>query len=291
METQKLDGLKLAQLLKTELRARVETLHARGIIPALGTILVGQDAGSQKYVAGKHADCAEVGIESIHLELPETASEAEVLAAVQQLNQDPRCTGYIVQLPLPPQVDQNRVLQAIDPTKDADGLHPLNLGYLAASLRGEIRTPLPCTPRGILRLLEHYEIELAGRDVLILGRGLTVGRPLSLLLSRQYPNCTVTVAHSGTRNLADKIAAAEIVIAALGQAHFLKREQIAEGAVLIDVGVSRVFDEEEQRYRVLGDIDPAVAGKARALSPNPGGIGPMTRCLLLENVVEIAEAS
>jgi len=276
MITQLLDGKALASAIKGELAVRVVALKARGITPGLGTVLVGNDPGSLSYVAGKHSDCNEVGINSIRIDLPESATEKDILAAIADLNASKECTGYIVQLPFPQGINTQKVLEAIDPNKDADGLHPLNLGRLVAGYEA----PLPCTPRAIVALLDHYKISTSGAEVTVIGRGLTVGRPLGLLLSRKQENATVTLTHTGTKDLAMHTKNADIVVAAIGQSHFLKAEMIKEGAVVIDVGISRTSEGLE------GDVCPGVFGKASYVSPMPGGVGPMTRAMLLTNVVD-----
>jgi methylenetetrahydrofolate dehydrogenase (NADP+)/methenyltetrahydrofolate cyclohydrolase len=270
-----LDGRALAATIKGELRNTIAQLNNP---PGLGTILVGQDPGSLAYVAGKHRDCAEVGINSIRIDLPETAREAEILAAVNELNQNQKCTGFIVQLPLPNGIDTKKILEAIDPNKDADGLHPLNLGRLVLDYSG----PRPCTPMAILELLTRNGINVDGAEVAVLGRGTTVGRPLGLLLSSRKVNATVTTLHTGTRDLATHTKRADIIVAALGKPHFLKPEMIKSGAVLVDVGLTRLPS------GLVGDIDPLAHELAAAYTPVPGGVGPMTRALLLQNVVELA---
>lgn len=270
-----LDGKAVAQLIKSELQARVS---AAKLTPGLGTVLVGDDAGSHAYVGGKHRDCAEVGIKSIRIDLPATASEADVLKAISDLNSASECTGYIVQLPLPNGINAQKVLEAIDPDKDADGLHPLNLGRL---VMGE-KAPLPCTPAGIVELLKRYEIPLDGAEVVVIGRGLTVGRPLGLLLNRKSENATVTLTHTGTKDLSAHTKRADIVIAAIGKAHFLKADMVKAGAVVLDVGITRT------ESGLQGDVDPAVANVASYIAPMPGGVGPMTRAMLLRNVLEMA---
>jgi methylenetetrahydrofolate dehydrogenase (NADP+)/methenyltetrahydrofolate cyclohydrolase len=276
MSAQILDGKALASAIKTELTSRVVALKAKGITPGLGTVLVGTDPGSMSYVGGKHRDCKEVGINSIRVDLPESATEKDVLAAIADLNSSKECTGYIVQLPLPKGINTQRVLEAIDPSKDADGLHPLNLGRLVAGYDA----PLPCTPRAIVALLDHYKISTKGAEVTVIGRGLTVGRPLGLLLSRKQENATVTLTHTGTKDLTQHTRNADIVVAAIGQSHFLKAEMIKEGAVVIDVGISRTAEGLD------GDVCPGVYEKALYVSPMPGGVGPMTRAMLLTNVVD-----
>lgn len=285
----RIDGKKVAARTKADLAKRVELLKARGIQPGLGTILVGSDPGSVKYVAGKHADCAEIGVNSIKRELPENATFDQVADAVRQLNADPACTGYIVQLPLPRGIDENAIIDLIDPKKDADGMHPYNLGELVLHARGDIITPLPCTPRGVIELLRAYDIDLDGKEVCVLGRGITIGRTIGLLLTRKAVNATVTLCHTGTKDVRDHMRRADVIVAAMGVAGFVKPEDIKEGSILVDVGVSRVFDEESGRYKVKGDVDKACYEKAFAYTPNPGGVGPMTRAMLLQNVVEMAE--
>jgi len=279
MSAQILDGKALASSIKKDLTARTTALKAAGTVPGLGTILVGDDPASHSYVDGKHRDCREVGITSIRIELPATASQQDILAAVKDLNSAPECTGYIVQLPLPGGIDTQVILEAIDPAKDADGLHPLNLGRLVAGYDA----PLPCTPRGIVELLNHYKINLDGAEVVVIGRGLTVGRPLGLLLSRRKENATVTLTHTGTKDLALHTQRADIVVAAIGQSHFLKASMVKKGAVLLDVGISRSADGLD------GDICPGAYEIAGYVSPMPGGVGPMTRAMLLQNVVEACE--
>lgn len=276
MSAQILDGKGVATAIKAELTVRVSALKVQGITPGLGTILVGDDPGSLAYVAGKHRDCKEVGINSIRIDLPNDATEKDLLAAISDLNSSKDCTGYIVQLPLPGGISTQKVLEAIDPEKDADGLHPLNLGRLVSGYNG----PLPCTPRAIVALLDHYKISTMGADVTVIGRGLTVGRPLGLLLTRKQENATVTLTHTGTRDLTKHTKNADIVVAAIGQSHFLKAEMIKEGAVVIDVGISRT------EHGLDGDVCPGVYEKASYVSPMPGGVGPMTRAMLLTNVVD-----
>ena len=276
MSAQILDGKALASAIKADLTTRVAALKAKGITPGLGTVLVGNDPGSMSYVDGKHRDCKEVGINSIRFDLPENATEKDVLAAIADLNSSKECTGYIVQLPLPKGLNTQRVLEAIDPSKDADGLHPFNLGRLVLGFDA----PLPCTPRAIVALLDHYKIATKGAEVTVIGRGLTVGRPLGLLLSRKQENATVTLTHTGTKDLAKYTRSADIVVAAIGQSHFLKADMIKEGAVVIDVGISRTAEGLD------GDVCPGVYEKASYVSPMPGGVGPMTRAMLLTNVVD-----
>ena len=284
-----LDGKATAATLKAELKTRVAALRERGITPGLATVLVGEDPGSVKYVAGKHSDCAEVGIDSIRIDLPATATQAEVEAAVDRLNADPACTGYIVQLPLPAGIDTNAILERIDPDKDADGLHPTNLGRLVLRSSGPIASPLPCTPRACIELMTRHGIDLAGADVCVIGRGVTVGRSIGLLLGRKDVNATVDVCHTGTRDLAAHVRCAGIVIAAAGSAGIVTADMVAPGAVVLDVGVSRAVDPATGKGRIAGDVADGVDEVAAWLSPNPGGVGPMTRALLLANVVEAAE--
>ena len=284
-----LDGAACARQIKDELRARVEVLRARGVVPGLGTILVGEDPGSVAYVAGKHRDCAEVGIESIRVDLPAHATEDQILEAVAALNADPACTGFIVQLPLPRGVDTNRILEAVDPDKDADGLHPTNLGRLVLRGSEPIQSPLPCTPRAVIELIQRNGIDLNGADVCVVGRGVTVGRSIGLLLTHKDVNATVTICHTGTRDLAAHTRAADVVVAATGYAGLITAGMVRPGAVVLDVGVSRVVDPESGKARLMGDVADGVDRVAGWLSPNPGGVGPMTRALLLMNVVEAAE--
>ena len=275
-----LDGKATAQTIKNNLARRVIALKAKGINPGLGTILVGDDAGSHAYVNGKHKDCAEVGISSIRIDLPKTATQTDVMNAISQLNNDANCTGFIVQLPLPKGLDGNLALEAMDPDKDADGLHPNNLGKLVLGQDG----PLPCTPRGIIELLRAYQIELNGANIVIVGRGVTVGRPLGLLLTRKTENATVTLCHTGTKDLTSHLINADIVIAAAGVPHLVKANMIKKGAALVDVGITRTEN------GLVGDIDPQVKEVAGFFSPMPGGTGPMTRAMLLTNVVERVES-
>ena len=287
----KLDGKLTAARIKEDLARRVAALRERGVTPGLGTLLVGDDPGSLRYVAGKHADCAEVGIASIRRELPADAGFDDIAAAVRDLNADPACTGYIVQLPLPRGIDENAIIDLIDPRKDADGMHPYNLGELVLHPGGRIVTPLPCTPSGVLALLDAYGIDLDGREVCVLGRGITVGRTIGLLLSRREVNATVTLCHTGTADIPGHLRRADVIVAAMGSAGFVRPEFVKPGAVLVDVGVSRVWDAEAGRYRIRGDVDRACYDIASAYTPNPGGVGPMTRAMLLSNLVGIAERS
>jgi len=275
MSAQILDGKAVAQKIKLDVAAAVKSLSRQ---PGLGTILVGDDPGSVSYVAGKHRDCAEVGIASIRIDLPATASESEILQAVSQLNNEANCTGFIVQLPLPKGVDAQKVLTAVDPNKDADGLHPNNLGNLVLDKPSII----PCTPKAILALLAEYKIDLTGKKVLIIGRGTTVGRPLSILISQKPTNATVTLAHTATKDLTEMMKSADVIIAAIGKPHFVKPEMVKNGAVVVDVGITRT------ESGLLGDVDPNVKEVASYLAPMPGGVGPMTRAMLLTNLIELA---
>jgi len=275
MSAQILDGKTTAKAIKQELATIVSAMSVK---PGLGTVLVGNDPGSHSYVTGKHRDCAEVGIASIRVDLPANASQADVLAAIKDLNNSPECTGYIVQLPLPKGISANFILESIDPDKDADGLHPLNLGKLVL---GE-PAPLPCTPRGIIELLHRYNIATKGAEIVIMGRGLTVGRPLSLMLTRRGDDATVTITHTSTKDVSFHTRRADIVVAAVGSAHFLTPEMVKSGATVLDVGITRT------EAGLLGDIHPGVFDVAAFIAPMPGGVGPMTRAMLLTNVVEMA---
>ncbi|MEV2274242.1 bifunctional methylenetetrahydrofolate dehydrogenase/methenyltetrahydrofolate cyclohydrolase [Nocardiopsis sp. NPDC049922] len=274
-----LDGKAVAKAIRGDLAERVAKLRAKGITPGLGTVLVGDDPGSHSYVRGKHRDCAQVGIASIRRDLPADATQEDVERAVRELNEDPNCTGYIVQLPLPRGLDENRVLGLIDPAKDADGLQPSNLGKLVLMQEA----PLPCTPRGIVELLTRYDVPLRGAEVVVVGRGVTVGRPLGLLLTRRSENATVTLCHTGTRDLAEHTRRADVIVAGAGVPGLITQDMVRPGAAVLDVGVSRTED------GLVGDVRPDVAEVAGYLSPNPGGVGPMTRAMLLVNVVEAAE--
>jgi methylenetetrahydrofolate dehydrogenase (NADP+) / methenyltetrahydrofolate cyclohydrolase len=274
-----LDGKATLAAIKGELSTRVAALAERGIVPGLGTVLVGDDPGSKWYVNAKHKDCAEVGISSIRRDLPATASQADVEAAVDELNADPGCTGYLVQLPLPKGLDEYAVLERVDPTKDVDGLHPMNLGRLVLNETA----PIACTPYGIVELLRRFGVPIAGADVVVIGRGITVGRPLGLLLTRRSENATVTLCHTGTRDLAAHVRGADIVVAAAGVPGIVTADMVKPGAAVLDVGVSRVDG------KIAGDVAADVAEVAGYLTPNPGGVGPMTRAMLLTNVVEAAE--
>ena len=284
----RLDGVETAAAVKAELAERVAASTQRGAVPGLGTLLVGDDPASLSYVAGKHRDCAEVGIESIRVDLPVTASAADIRRAVDELNGTDAVTGYIIQLPLPAGIDENAMLELMDPDKDADGLHPTNLGRLVLGVAGELDSPLPCTPIGIVELLTRYGIPIAGRHVVVVGRGLTVGRPLGLLLTRKGLDATVTLAHSRTSDLAAEVRRADIVVAAVGVPGLIKPDWVKPGSAVIDVGITRVLD-DSGKARLRGDVDPAVADVAGWLSPVPRGVGPMTRAMLLSNVVDAAE--
>lgn len=279
-----LDGKAAAAAVKADLRERIKALGERGIVPGLGTVLVGDDPGSHAYVAGKHRDCAEVGITSLRRDLPADATQEQVQTAVAELNADPACHGYIVQLPLPRHLDTQRVLEAVDPAKDADGLHPVSLGRLVLGFDG----PLPCTPRGIVHLLRRHGIALDGAEVVVIGRGTTVGRPLGLLLSRRSENATVTLCHTGTVDLARHTRAADIVVAAVGVPGLVTADMVRPGATVVDVGITRVVGADGKGH-YTGDVAPGVAEVAGAVVPVPGGVGPMTRAMLLTNVVEQAE--
>lgn len=289
MTAQRLDGKATAATIKAELAQRVAALATRGVTPGLGTLLVGDDPGSTWYVNGKHADCAEVGLASIREDLPATASQQEIEAAVARLNADPACTGFIVQLPLPEGIDTNRVLELVNPDKDADGLHPTNLGRLVLRVSEAVESSLPCTPKGIIELIERHGVSLRGKDIVVVGRGTTVGRSIGLLLTRKAVNATVTLCHTGTADLASHTRGADVVIAAAGVPGIIGADMVKDGAVLIDVGVSRVTDPATGKSKVAGDIAAGAIDKASWFSPNPGGVGPMTRAMLLTNVVETAE--
>ncbi|MEX0580950.1 MAG: bifunctional methylenetetrahydrofolate dehydrogenase/methenyltetrahydrofolate cyclohydrolase [Mycobacterium sp.] len=281
MPAQTLDGKLTRDEIFVDLASRVAALTAAGRTPGLGTVLVGDDPGSHAYVRGKHSDCARVGITSIRRDLPADVSAAQLNATIDELNADPACTGYIVQLPLPRHLDENAALERIDPAKDADGLHPVNLGRLVL---GE-KAPLPCTPLGIVALLRRFGVEIDGAHVVVIGRGVTVGRPLGLLLTRRTENATVTLCHTGTRDLPALTRQADIIVAAAGVPHMLTADMVRPGAAVVDVGVSRVDGQ------LTGDVAPQVRDVAGHLSPNPGGVGPLTRAFLLSNVVELAEAA
>lgn len=291
MTARLLDGTATAAAIKAELRERVAALAARGVVPGLGTVLVGDDPGSRLYVDGKHRDCAEVGIASIRRELPASATQAEVEAVVDELNADPSCTGYIVQLPLPEHVDTDAILERIDPAKDADGLHPTNLGRLVLNVNHPVTSPLPCTPRGIIDLMLRHDIDLKGAHVVVVGRGVTVGRSIGLILTRRAVNATVTLTHTGTRDLGAFLRQADVIVAAAGVPGIIRGDDVKPGAAVLDVGVSREVDPSTGKARVVGDVSADVRDVAAWVSPNPGGVGPMTRAMLLSNVVEAAEAA
>lgn len=277
-----LDGKKTAGDIKRELASRVSELTKAGKKPGLGTLLVGNDPGSVSYVAGKHRDCAEIGIDSIRIDLPASATKADVESAIRDLNQASEVTGYIVQLPLPKSMDANQLLEQIDPDKDADGLHPVNLGKLVMNTTGEFSSPLPCTPAGIVELLNRYQVPLKGARVAVIGRGLTVGRPLGLLLSSKAVDATPILIHSATNDVPELVAQSDVVVAAVGRAGFVKRDWVKQGAAVLDVGISRI------NGKLVGDVEPSVAEVAGYFAPNPGGVGPMTRAMLLSNVVKLA---
>lgn len=289
MSAERLDGKLAAAQIKAELKQRVAALRERGVVPGLATVLVGDDPASKLYVGGKHRDCEEVGIASIRVELPADATFEQVAAELDRLNADDSCTGYIVQLPLPKHLDQDALIERIDPAKDADGLHPMNLGRLVLNAKSPIETPLPCTPRGCIELLERNGISLDGKHVVVLGRGVTVGRSIGPLLTHRRYNATVTLTHTGTRNLAEIARTADVIIAAAGSPGVVTTDMVKPGAAVLDVGVSRIPDPETGKAKVRGDVDAAVWDVAGHVSPNPGGVGPMTRALLLANVVETAE--
>ena len=288
MTARLLDGTVTAKTIKAELAERVKALREKGLVPGLATVLVGANPGSVWYVNGKHRDCAEVGIESIRRELPETASEADVIAVINELNADKAVTGYIVQLPLPVHINTEAVLEHIDPAKDADGLHPMNLGRLVLRVDGEIDTPLPCTPRAVIELVERHGLSWNGANVVVVGRGVTVGRSIGALLTRREYNATVTLTHTGTKDLDAHLRQADIIVAAAGSPAVVKKTAVKSGAIVLDVGVSRVAN-SDGTTSIAGDVAPDVNEVAAWVSPNPGGVGPMTRALLLKNVVEMAE--
>lgn len=281
MTAQILDGNATLKAIKADLKERIAKLKEQGVVPGLGTVLVGDDPGSKWYVGGKHKDCAEVGITSIRVDLPATATQGELESHVAELNADPACTGYIVQLPLPKHMDENDILGQVDPAKDVDGLHPTNLGWLVLGRAA----PLPCTPYGIVELLRRHDVPIAGADVCVVGRGVTVGRPLGLLLTRRTENATVTLCHTGTRDLAANVRRADIVVAAAGVPGIITGDMVKPGAAVLDVGVSRVDG------KIAGDVARDVYDVAGWVSPNPGGVGPMTRAMLLSNIVSVAEQS
>lgn len=287
MPATKLDGIATAHALKVEIADQVRVLREVGLTPGLGTILVGDDPGSQWYVAGKHKDCAEVGIESYRIDLPASATQEQVLAAIDEFNDNPGVTGYIVQLPLPDHIDQDMVLERIDPIKDADGLHPMNLGRLVNQVGGVMESPLPCTPQGIVELVERHGLSWEGKHVVVLGRGVTVGRPIGLLLTRRGLDATVTLTHTKTVDLDELMSHADVIVAAAGVAGIVRGAMVKPGAIVLDVGVSRKVS--GGKASVVGDVADDVWKVAGFVSPNPGGVGPMTRALLLRNVVEIAQ--
>ena len=281
-----LDGLATAKSIKSEIKDQVVTLKKRGINPGLGTILVGDDPGSHAYVSGKHRDCSEVGIDSVRIDLPGSASKSDILKAINDLNSARDVTGYIIQLPLPVGLDSLELLEAMNPDKDADGLHPVNLGRLVLSVSGQINSPIPCTPAGIVELLQRYDVSLEGKQVAVLGRGVTVGRPLGLLLTRKGIDATVTLLHSASKNIPEAVRSSDIVVAAVGVPNFVKRDWVKKGAAVLDVGITRVG--EGSSAKLIGDVAKEVSEVAGFLSPNPGGVGPMTRAMLLKNVVQMA---
>jgi methylenetetrahydrofolate dehydrogenase (NADP+) / methenyltetrahydrofolate cyclohydrolase len=281
-----LDGLATAKSIKSEIKDQVVSLKKRGINPGLGTILVGDDPGSHAYVSGKHRDCSEVGIDSVRIDLPGSASKSDILKAINDLNSARDVTGYIIQLPLPVGLDSLELLEAMDPDKDADGLHPVNLGRLVLSVSGQINSPIPCTPAGIVELLQRYDVSLEGKQVAVLGRGVTVGRPLGLLLTRKGIDATVTLLHSASKNIPEAVRNSDIVVAAVGVPNFVKRDWVQKGAAVLDVGITRVG--EGSSAKLIGDVAKEVSEVAGFLSPNPGGVGPMTRAMLLKNVVQMA---
>ena len=281
-----LDGLATAKSIKSEIKDQVVSLKKRGINPGLGTILVGDDPGSHAYVSGKHRDCSEVGIDSVRIDLPGSASKSDILKAINDLNSARDVTGYIIQLPLPVGLDSLELLEAMDPDKDADGLHPVNLGRLVLSVSGQINSPIPCTPAGIVELLQRYDVSLEGKQVAVLGRGVTVGRPLGLLLTRKGIDATVTLLHSASKNIPEAVRNSDIVVAAVGVPNFVKRDWVQQGASVLDVGITRVG--EVSSAKLIGDVEKEVSEVAGFLSPNPGGVGPMTRAMLLKNVVQMA---
>lgn len=289
MPAQILDGRAAASQIKAELTERVAALRERGVVPGIATVLVGADPASQLYVGMKHRQSVEVGMNSIQRELPADAAQADVEALIDELNADPACHGYIVQLPLPKHLDTDAILERIDPAKDADGLHPTNLGRLVLNVNGPIHTPLPCTPRGVIELLLRNDYDLKGKHVVVVGRGVTIGRSIGLLLTRRVLNATVTLTHTGTVDLPFYLRQADVIVAAAGVKHLVRAEDVKPGAAVLDVGVTREIDPETGKARVYGDVEPGVADVAGWISPNPGGVGPMTVALLMTNVVEAAE--
>jgi methylenetetrahydrofolate dehydrogenase (NADP+)/methenyltetrahydrofolate cyclohydrolase len=289
MTAVRMDGVATAAAVKNELVDRIAALKARGILPGLGTLLVGEDPGSLSYVAGKHRDSVELGIESIRVDLPADATEEQIRAAILELNENPAVTGYIIQLPLPAGIDENAMLELMDPAKDADGLHPMNLGRLVLGVGGELDSPLPCTPAGLVEMLRRHDVPIAGKHVVVIGRGLTVGRPLGLLLTNKGIDATVTLTHSRTVDLAADVRRADIIVAAVGVPGLIKPDWVKPGAAVLDVGITRIVHPDTGKANLIGDVDPAVAEVAGFLSPVPGGVGPMTRAMLMQNVVEAAE--
>ncbi|MEV8266778.1 bifunctional methylenetetrahydrofolate dehydrogenase/methenyltetrahydrofolate cyclohydrolase [Microbacterium sp. NPDC076911] len=291
MTALKLDGRAAAAAINEELRERVAALKARSVIPGIATVLVGADPASQLYVGMKHRQSEAIGMNSIQRELPADATQADVERLIDELNADPECHGYIVQLPLPRHIDTDAILERIDPAKDADGLHPTNLGRLVLNVNSPITSPLPCTPRGVIELLLRNDYDLNGKHVVVVGRGVTIGRSIGLLLTRREINATVTLTHTGTTNLAHHLQQADVIVAAAGVKHIVQAAHVKDGAAVLDVGVTREADPETGKSKVFGDVHPDVAEVAGFLSPNPGGVGPMTVALLMTNVVEAAERS
>lgn len=284
-----LDGRAASKQIKAELAERIEILKAGGITPGIATVLVGADPASQLYVGMKHKQSVAIGMNSMQRELPADATQQQVESLIEELNADPACHGYIVQLPLPKHLDTDAILERIDPAKDADGLHPTNLGRLVLNVNDPITTPLPCTPRGAIELLTRNGYDLAGKHVVVVGRGITIGRTVGLMLTRREYNATVTLTHTGTKDMSSHLRQADVIIAAAGVKHLVKAEDVKPGAAVLDVGVTRVQDPDTGKFKVYGDVDPAVAEIAGFMSPNPGGVGPMTVALLMTNVVEAAE--
>ncbi|WP_353987279.1 bifunctional methylenetetrahydrofolate dehydrogenase/methenyltetrahydrofolate cyclohydrolase [Ruicaihuangia caeni] len=289
MTATRLDGVTTAASIKQELVTRVATMRELGVTPGIATVLVGADPASRLYVGMKHKQSTAIGLKSIQRELRADARQGEVEQVIDELNADPECHGFIVQLPLPPQLDANAILERIDPAKDADGLHPVNLGKLVLSVSDPVRSPLPCTPRGVIELLRRNDYDLSGKHVAVIGRGVTIGRSIGLLLARRDVNSTVTVTHTGTVDLRKHLLGADVVVAAAGVKHLVTAADVKPGAAVVDVGVTREFDRRTGKYEVYGDVAPDVAQVAGYLSPNPGGVGPMTVALLMANVVEAAE--
>lgn len=284
-----LDGKAASAAIRAELTERVAALKERGVTPGIATVLVGADPASQLYVGMKHRQSEAIGMNSIQRELPADATQAEVEALIDELNADPACHGYIVQLPLPKHLDTDAILERIDPAKDADGLHPTNLGRLVLNVNAPIHTPLPCTPRGVIELLLRNDYDLKGKHVVVVGRGVTIGRSIGLLLTRRDLNATVTLTHTGTVDMPRYLREADVIVAAAGVKHLIRAEDVKPGAAVLDVGVTRESDPETGKSLVFGDVAPGVADVAGYISPNPGGVGPMTVALLMTNVVEAAE--